>query len=218
MGKKNNLEEETKKVNSIQRLVLNAGEENLKGYYLMSVESSGITELSAEVSLNSDIFSQAEEFWGEGVENPRRIANVKVKSDHTGDTKAGEPFHLTVSYGLYARPIYTFGAGSVNFYNEIENASISLTVPSQLIIKNAGSPKDNGDDTQTYVLNIGTMKSTGSKELTAYFSGNGEVAVGKEYSVEASSAVSFTGTITIKDPTGQTDRVEQYTLTDIGMS
>ncbi|GLC78880.1 doubled motif LPXTG anchor domain-containing protein [Lacrimispora brassicae] len=217
MGKTNELEEGKKKVNSIQRLLLNVEEEDLNSYYQMSVERSGITELSADVSLNSDIFSQAKEFWGEGTENPRRIANVKLKSDHTGDTKAGEPFHLTVSYGLYARPIYTFGAGSVNFYDEIENASISITVPSKLMIKSAGNPKDNENGTHTYVLNIGTMKSTGSKELNAFFAGNGEIALGKEYSVDASSAVSFTGTITIKDPTGQTDRVEQYRLTDVGM-
>ncbi|MEY8355159.1 doubled motif LPXTG anchor domain-containing protein [Lachnospiraceae bacterium 54-53] len=217
MGKTDDQKNQEKKVNSIQRLLLNIGEPEADGYYQMSVGNSGITELSAEVSLNSDIFSQAEEFWGKDAENHRRIANVRLKSDHTGDTKAGEPFHLTVSYGLYARPIYTFGAGSVNFYDEIENASISLTVPSQLLIKNAGSPVDNGNDTHTYILDIGTMKSTGSKELTACFAGNGEVAIGKEYSVDASAAVSFTGTITIKDPTGQTDRVEQYTLTDVGM-
>ena len=215
MGQKATKDEQKGVRTSLLRLATGSTAKASDDYYTLNVKKSGISMLTAQVSQEEDIFSRAEELWGDE-ENHRRIANVKINSDHTGDTKAGEPFYLTLSYSMAPRPIYSFSAGSVNYYQELEDTSVSLTVPAQMVIEEGGEALDNGDGTHTYTIPTGNIKSNGTRQLTAYFAGNGEVALGTEYSMDAESAVSFTGTITIRDPLGDTDQRVSYTLTDIG--
>lgn len=212
-------EDTKKKVNAIQRLVLTEEEKTSDAYYRMAVESSGLTELSAEVNTDGDIFSQAEALWGENAEQKQRIAEVKLKSEKTGDIEAGEVFSLVISYGLTSSPYYTSALGSSKFYNGVENASVSITVPEQLIISNAGTAASSSDGTHTYTIKLGNIKESGSgtRELQAYFAGNGKVPVGTAYEVDSAAAVTFTGTITIKDPDQNSGKEpKEYTLTDVG--
>ena len=212
-------EDTEKKANVIQRLVLRVEEKASDTYYPMAVESSGLTELSAEVNTDGDIFSQAEALWGENAEQKQRIAEVKLKPEKTGEIEAGEVFSLDISYGLVPSPYYTSALGSSKFYNGVENASVAITVPEQLIISNAGTAVSSGKGTHTYTIMLGNIKESGSgtRELQAYFAGNGKVPIGTEYEMDSATAVTFTGTITIKDPDQNSGKEpKKYTLTDTG--
>lgn len=194
-------------------------QDNNTAFYKAHVDANGIVSLIASVTVAESIFTQAEAFWGDQVENKRRIANVMVETSYpVEEIKAGETFDITFSYAAAAIPVYTATAlEKYNFYDEIRDAEILLKVPDAIIIKNCTYTSDE-EGFRTYHIPVGLILQGGGgvKKFTAYIAGNGKTAIGTSYTIDLPDAVSIKGKITVDDPYDPLSNPVDYTLTDIG--
>lgn len=180
--------------------------------FSMVVRSYGLTSLNMEVNSDQALspYETALTYYGPDAEEKKETVEIQLAQSQTGSIKAGVVYTYTITYTMQAAPLYEYAeGGKLSLFDTYENARIEFTVPAGIKIdEQAGKVKllSSGDGSRIYEITVGDEQSairpgkSDSITMNAYIDGNGERAVGEEFTLSRDS-VAFYADVKVADKT-----------------
>lgn len=146
------------------------------------------------------VLAQAEQYYGEGTENPVTVATLLVRrTDSLGaQIKAGQVLSFSLEYVLNQARNFSYSGREQSMYDTYDDTKIYITLPAGLSIQSSNlnwATVSGSSTTGQWVLTLNdssigaTSSSSGEYTFNVLVEGNGTLEVGHEFALSDNSLI-----------------------------